>query len=257
MTKREILIAEAIHYKGDWWKIVDAVTKKDLIDEELAMKYLRSLKCKVLTMFDPEYPEYLKGFTMAPIVLFYYGDISLLSDPKKCLAVVGTRKPSDVGIKMTREIVSSTSKKYITVSGLASGVDRIAHETALDNGGKTIAVLGCGIEMCYPSENYDIYKRIKYSKNNLILSEYPGDTEPDARHFPVRNRLIAQFSKGILVTESKIKSGTSITVNFGLEYSKEVMSVPSSDYGNSGCNLYIQQGAALVENAAQVEFIME
>jgi len=188
-------------------------------------------------------------------VIFYYGDISLINDPNKNLAIVGTRKPSATGIDITHQIVKGTAKKYVTVSGLAMGVDAIAHKETIENGGKTVAVLGCGIDICYPSKNSEIYEEIK--KNHLLISEYPGLTPPSPENFPFRNRLIAQFSKAILVTESKKKSGSSITVMYGLCYGRDIMCVPSVDYGNSGCNSHIREGATLVENAKQVIEMMD
>lgn len=247
---REILIAHAIHFNGDWDKLFDSISDREYLSSEEITAANMNLKCKALTIADPEYPEYLRHAFKPPIVLFYEGDISLIQDPSKCLAVVGTRKPTEKGKAITREIVHKTCKEYITVSGLASGIDRIAHVTAIRGGGKTIAVLGSGIDYCYPTENNDIFKKIK--ENHLLISEYPPGSPPNQGNFPQRNRLIAIFSKGVLITESSIRSGTSITANFGLSFGREVMCVPSDDFNNSGCNLFIKEGAALVENAEDV-----
>ena len=255
MTISEILIAEAIYHEGEFKKIIADIRAKKILPDEDIIRLNRKMRSKAITIMDSNYPEYLRHMSYPPLVLFYYGDISLIAKPTDCLGVVGTRGPSAKASEVTKNIVSQTCKRYITVSGLAKGIDRIAHETAIDNGGKTIAVLGCGIDNCYPAENQELLNKIK--KEHLVVSEYPGLTPPNQWNFPIRNRLIAMFSKGILVTESKIKSGTSITVNFGLCYGREIMCTPSSDYNDSGCNKFIKEGASLVENADDVFLVME
>lgn len=255
MNIREILIAEAVYYHGNWEEIVNAIRKRELLPIGDVIDINRRLKCKAITIMDEEYPEYLKELYRPPIVLFYYGDIKLIKDIRKNVAIVGTRKPSETGIGITKEITKGIAKKYNIVSGLALGIDSVAHEEAIKSGGKTIAVLGCGIDMCYPSRNREIYEEIK--RNHLLVSEYPEKTAPTQSSFPERNRLIAQFSRGIVVTESRRKSGTSITVNYGLWYNRDIMCVPSTCYNDSGCNMFIREGAALVENAKQVIESME
>ena len=255
MNIHELLVAHAIYLNGNWTEIYRVLQTKKFLPEEEIIRLLSRMRCKAITIMDPEYPEYLRQMSKPPFVLFYYGDISLINDPYNCLAVVGTRHPSECGIDITKQIVKETCKNYITVSGMATGIDRVAHETAIKHGGKTIAVLGTGIDICYPSENSDIYEIIK--KNHLVISEHPEGAYSDRLSFPLRNRIIAMISQAVLVTESKIQSGTSITVNFALRYGKNVMAVPSSDYNNSGCNLYLKQGAFLVENADDVEYILD
>ena len=250
MTTSEILIAEAVYYHGNWDEIVSAIRRRELLPATEIIRINRSLKCKAITILDKEYPEYLKELYRPPIVLFYYGDISLINNPRNNVAVVGTRKPTYFGVKMTKELTRGIAKKYNIVSGLALGIDAIAHAEAIRTGGKTIAILGCGIDICYPVTNRPLYEIIK--KRHLLISEYPNNTSPDPAYFPHRNRLIAQFSKGILITESKKKSGTSITANFGLCYDRDIMCVPSIDFEDSGCNQLIRDGAILVENADQV-----
>lgn len=252
---RIVLIALSIIYSGNWEKIMRALRHKEFPDYEFCLSLVKSIKSQVLTIFDPEYPTYLKEMFMPPFVLYYYGDISLLKDLNKNLGVVGTRHPTSHGIEATRNIVTPIAKEYVIVSGLAIGVDGLAHQIAVENEGKTIAVLGCGIDVCYPPSNKDLYDAIK--ENHLLLSEYPNDTPPTEDLFPLRNRIISQLSKGLLVTESKIRSGTSITINYSLTMNKDVMCVPSSDLENSGCNKFIKEGAHLVENAEDVAYIMQ
>lgn len=254
MTKRNTLIALAVIYKGNWQEILKVIRTGDLPSENEMDEAVKSVKSNVLTFFDEEYPAYLKEMYMPPLVLFYYGDISLIQDPSKNLAVIGSRECSPIGAKNTKSFVSSLVHRYVIVSGLARGIDSIAHQEAINSGGKTIAVLGSGIDFCYPIRNEELYKIIK--DNHLVISEYPGDTQPIQDLFPTRNRIISQISKGVLVTESTPKSGTSITVNYALNMSREVMCVPSSDLGNSGCNKTIKEGAFLVEDAEDVITIM-
>lgn len=257
MNKREILIAIAVKNGGDYQKILADLYSSHIPEDEEAHLICSKLKCNVLTFLDPEYPEYLKHLFRPPFVLFYHGDISLIEKPINCLAVVGTREPSGIYASATEEIVKECCKDYIIVSGLAKGIDRIAHKTAIDNGGRTIAILGSGINVCYPIENEDIYKDIINSKKHLLISEYPPNSPPDSTHFPFRNRLIAMFSKGILVTESAIRSGSSITVNYGLDFGRDIMCLPSSNFNQSGCNQFLKQGAACVENAIDVYNVMD
>ena len=250
MDSRKILITLAVIHEGNWEAIYNALHLSDYPDEYLVESVCKKIDCGVLTILDSDYPCYLREMYRPPFVLFYHGDITLINNPDLCLAVVGTRDPSERGVEITREIVRDTCKHYITVSGLASGIDRVAHQTALENGGKTIAVLGCGPDYCFPSENRDIYEEIK--QKGLLLSEFPPKVPPAQDHFPVRNRIIAMLSKAILVTEAKLRSGTSITVNFGLIYNRDVMCVPSSDLNNSVCNKFLKEGAILVENSTHV-----
>ena len=231
--------------------MLDAINSKEFdgIEEELP-----PLTCKTLTMLDDEYPEELKKLTCPPLVLYYYGDISLIQNIKKNLAVVGSRVTTEYGSETTKEIVASLAKEVNIVSGLARGIDAIAQTQCIRSGGKTIAILGSGIDYCYPEINKPLYDEIK--KNHLVLSEYPGLTPPSPDKFPFRNRLIAMLSDTVLVTEAYPRSGTSITVGFALEYSKSVCCVPYSSGRFSLCNKLINQGAYLVENADDVLEIM-
>ena len=257
MSERKILAALAVHYEGDWGQIYRALMEKRLLPDDVADNYVSNIKSQFVTIFDKEYPEYLKQMLHPPFVLFYYGDISLINSPDKCLAVIGTREPSDIGIKQTKNIVYSLNKDVIVVSGLAKGIDAVAHATSFKMHRKTVAVLGCGIDNVYPIENEKLYAKFKKSKDNLIISEYPGMVAPDGFHFPARNRLIAMFSSSILVTEAKLQSGTLITAGFGVQLNRRILCVPSTDYGNSGCNQLIREGAILVENGEQVNEFYE
>jgi len=148
---------------------------------------------------------------------------------------------------MTEKIVIDLVKRgYTIVSGMAKGIDSIAHKTCLKEKGKTIAVVGSGLDFTYPKENLELQKEIE--QNGLIISEYPDFVVPKAYHYPNRNRIIACLSNAIVVTEAKVRSGTLITVRYGLECGKEIFAVPYLANGESGCNLLIKEGAQLVEN---------
>lgn len=245
----DILLYLSLKYNGQFDKIYKAIEEKEKADMELLSEWKNKMKCSYTTILSEDYPKRLKAIACPPFVLFYYGDLSLLNN--KTIGVIGMRYPSEYGVDVTQRLVSDLVKEdYVIVSGLALGVDGIAHKTCIDFKGKTIAVLGCGIDYCYPSTNFDLYEVIK--KDHLLVSEYPLGLSPQKWYFPARNRLIAGFSDSLLVTEAKEKSGTMITVGFALEQGKDVLAVPSDIYGNEGCNVLIQQGAKLVKNVKDI-----
>lgn len=247
MNIKKQLVAIAIKCSGDWNRIFEMLVNRDYIEDEEADQLCNSIKCKTLTILDADYPQYLKNYYQPPFVLFYYGDISLIQEPNNNIAVVGSRDVDSISILTTRQIISRVAKEYVVVSGLARGIDRISHEAAIFTGGKTIGVLGCGIDICYPSCNEDIYSIIK--NHHLLISEYCNKITPDHAHFPQRNRLIAMFSSATFVPSARLYSGTSITVNYSISFNHPVYCLPSSDYLGSLCNELIRDGAVLVRNA--------
>lgn len=255
MKARDLLIYLSIKYHGVWNDIYNAIVSKEKADFNEATLIVSNLSSSVVTIIDENYPRVLKESNKPPFVLFYYGDLSLISDYTRCLAVVGSRYPSEYGKMMTNELVKDICNDFYIVSGLAKGIDSVAHLSSINNKGKTIAVLGCGIDYCYPKENKDLYKRIKES--HLMISEYPGVTEPNPDFFPMRNRLIAAFSKGVLVTDAKAKSGTLITVSSALELGREVMCLPHQANEGSQCNRLIYAGASLVETPSDIRFALK
>ena len=255
MEARKKLVAYSLKFNGDFNRILKAINDREPI-EEMYCQMVDTLKCKTLTLADPEYPKHLKNAFKPPIVLYYYGDISLLMDYDKNVSVVGSRDCSDYGSKMTTEIAGGLAEKgYVIVSGLARGIDGIAHVSAIEAGGKTIAVLGSGIACCYPLENQRLYEEIK--KNHLVISEYPGDLMPCQWFFPIRNRIIASLSKTLVVTEAGEFSGSMITATLALNSNTDVMCVPYQAGMRSQCNRLIANGAALVESAEDVIKEME
>lgn len=195
-------------------------------DENLIKNYYENLRNKditLLTKYDDKYPENLRNLPDAPFFLFCKGDIELLNSPS--LAVVGTRKPTNYGRIVTEKIVGEVAKKKVTIiSGLAYGVDSIAHRKTLEVGGKTIAILGSGFNYIYPSEHQALADEI--AKKGLLVSEYPPSKKSTKYTFPQRNRIIAGLSDGVLVTEAGIKSGTIHTKEFALEYGKNLYAIP-------------------------------
>ena len=174
LSHREILACIAIQEKGDWSRIYERIKEKDYPSDDEAIETLKTIKYNYITLADEVYPDMWKNTYRPPFVLFYYGDINiLLDDPQKCLAVIGSREYTEYGEKITRQLVKEVAKERVIVSGLAKGIDTIAAETAIKYGGKTVAVLGSGIDYCYPFENFDLYLYIK--KYHLLISEYPGN----------------------------------------------------------------------------------
>lgn len=190
-----------------------------------------------------EYPDHLRSLLAdPPVVLYCRGDASLLADESRNIAVVGTRTITRYGKDVTTQFVRAFAYEGLcVVSGGARGVDSLAHRTALECGGKTIAVLGCGVDIAYPPENKELLNEI--AQNGLVVSEYPPGTPPNQFRFPERNRLIAAFSSGVLVTEAGLKSGSLITADLAIEQGKELYVVPGSVFSkqSEGCNSKIKE----------------
>ena len=210
------------------------------------------IECQILA--DDTYPENLKKIDNPPFVLFVKGKIK--ASDKKALAVVGSRRMSNYGLKVTQKLVTDLVKKKMTiVSGLARGIDTIAHQTALKAGGRTIAVLGSGLENIYPPENKSLAEEI-VKGHGAVVSEFPPEQPSASGNFPARNRIIAGLSLGTLVIEGAAKSGSLITARWAAEQGREVFAVPGPiDVVGSQAPLFlIKQGAKVVET---VEDILE
>ena len=255
MNGRDLLIYLAVIHRGDRDKIIRDVTTHVYPDYEKVTETLKLVKCKTLTMIDADYPEYLRYCAAPPIVLFYYGDISLINreNYKRNLAVVGTRKSTPYGRKHTANLVAGVAKECNIVSGLALGIDATAHNAAIDNGTKTIAVLGSGIDYPWPTTNTKLYHDI-INNGGLVISEYPIDTPPEMRNFTLRNRLIVMFSKALLITESRnAEGGVACTATFAATVGKEVMCLPYPvEVEDSFTNRLIYEGAKLIRNANDI-----
>lgn len=215
------------------------------------LKYLEKSDINVLTYWDHDYPARLKKIYDAPILLFFKGDISVLKT--NAIGVVGTRHPSSYGMMITDKFCRELTAYNLTiVSGLARGVDTIAHRTVLKNEGKTIAVLGSGLDQIYPPENKNIAHQI--TENGAVISEFLFGTIPDPGNFPRRNRIISGLSLGVLVCEAGVKSGALITAYQALDQNREVFAVPGpiNSRKSAGANLLIKQGAMLVQNTTEI-----
>jgi DNA processing protein len=247
----EVLVYLSIIHNGEWNKIYQDILEKRPIDKNEIIETVKNHNISYITLLDKRYPTSLKTIFKPPFVIFYKGNIELLNSPKKKIAVIGSREHSEYGKKSTESICKDLSKEnIIVVSGLAKGIDSIAHQATIDNNGSTIAVLGNGLNVIYPKENEMLYKEIE--EKGLIISEYPLNVMPNSANFPKRNRIIAGISDGVLVIEAKEKSGTMNTVSHALEDGKQIFCVPERNFSNSGCNKLIKEGAKLVENCKDI-----
>lgn len=239
----DVLLYFALKYRGQFDLIYNALKNHDSVDQSEFDQLKKQLHASYTTIISDDYPERLKQINCPPFVLFYYGNLKLADS--RCTGVIGMRHPSFYGIDVTQKIVEKLVFKGITiVSGMAIGIDGIAHRSALNSNGKTIAVLGGGIDYIYPKSNRDIYQELK--DNHLIVSEYPFDDCPTKDGFPKRNRIIAGLGDELIVTEAMLRSGTMITVGFALEQGKDVYAVPSRIDDAQGCNCLIDQGARMI-----------
>ncbi|WP_137110966.1 DNA-processing protein DprA [Rhodobacter sp. SY28-1] len=206
---------------------------------------------RLLIHGEDEYPRALRDIPDAPPVLWAKGDLSLLNRP--AIGMVGARNASSLGMRMARRLAQGLSEAGMTVvSGLARGIDTAAHEAALEGEGRTIAVMAGGIDVIYPAENDALAQAI--DARGCRISEHPLGLEPQARHFPLRNRIVAGLSRAVIVVEAAAKSGSLITARAALDYGRDVMAVPGHpfDARASGCNMLIRDGAVLVRGVQDV-----
>jgi len=247
-TLRDIHLGDALVSKFDHFR------KTFLLDE-----YLRTLQyhhVNTLSYDDPKYPKLLREISDAPFVLYVKstpGGEKI--DMTKTVAIVGTRKATPYGIAMTRRLVSGLVSYGCTiVSGMAYGIDAVAHETAMNEGGKTIAVLGCGVDIIAPPSNAHIYRKLTEEGCGAVISEMPLGLRPGKGLFPARNRIISGLSRGVVVVEGLEDSGALITARNALDQGREVCAVPGSltnPYSKAPLKL-LKDGATLVESAEDV-----
>lgn len=225
----------------------------DLHNAQLASQIERdSTNCHIITYFDELYPDILRQIKDPPYVLYALGNLDLLKK-QPVLSVIGTRKPSNEGMKKTSFLVDPLAEAgWVIVSGMARGIDGYAHRRTLDAKGKTVAVLGSGFGHIYPRDHFSLFCEI--ATEGLVLSEYPPDAPPQKFHFPERNRIISGLGFGTLVIEAMERSGTLITVEQALDQGREVYAVPGSPLNvqASGCHQMIQDGAKLVTRGEEI-----
>lgn len=214
------------------------------------------MKIKTLTPNQPDFPAALKELSSCPKQLYYLGDISAARNTS--VAIVGSRKVTAYGRQVTEKVVQALSNYQVTiVSGLALGVDSVAHEAALNNHAPTIAVMPCGLNEIYPRTHHNLAKRI-LAAGGALVSEYPEDTPPLRQHFIARNRIVSGLAQAVIVTEAAEKSGTLHTANFALEQGRTVLAVPGNITSplSQGTNSLIKAGADPVTKPEDVLFAL-
>jgi len=235
-------------------RILSSLKNKNSLQTEFEkqLEQLEKSNIKLITYWDEDYPKVLKNIYYPPVFLYLKGELK--KSDEIAIAIIGTRTPSSYGKEIAKEFASEISKSNTTiVSGMARGIDSIAHIAALDNAGRTIAVIGSGLDVIYPPENKKLFERI--IENGCVVSEFKLGTQPDAQNFPRRNRIISGLSKGIVIIETKIIGGAIQTANHALDQGREVYAVPGNIHSKNseGTNLLIQQGnAQLVLSAKDV-----
>ncbi len=213
--------------------------------------WLQTNGVHLLTLSDPNYPPLLLEIADPPPLLYVWGELTALSAPQ--IAVVGSRRPSRQGLDDADAFAAAlASAGFVITSGLAVGIDAAAHRAALSNCGRTIAVLGSGIDTIYPAVNSDLATAT--SRQGAVISEFPLGTPPRPNQFPSRNRIISGLSLGVLVVEAAVQSGSLVTARLAAEQNREVFAIPGSIHNpvSRGCNSLIRQGATLVQSVDDV-----
>ena len=237
---RELQISQHQDLFLHYWQELDEQKLADLTAEQ-----------KFITILSDDYPDVLKETYQPPLVLFYEGDKSLLH--QRQIAIVGSRLASPYAYQVMEQLLPPLIDDGLVItSGLAKGVDSYAHQLAMIYHGKTIGVVGCGIDICYPKEVRSVYERMK--NQQLIVSEYPATTPVRRFHFPLRNRIIAGLAEGVCVIEAKDKSGSLITAQLAIDEGRSVFSVPGEGLSrrNTGTLKLIQDGAKCVISASDI-----
>jgi DNA processing protein len=232
-------VAQAIYKKQHFWRA----------EKEVAA--LRAVGARLVNWTEPEYPQSLLQIYDPPVMLYVRGDAGILNHPT--ISIVGTRRPTAYGTQMTERLARDLAKRgLVIVSGLARGVDAIAHQGTTTVGGQAIGVIGTGIDVCYPKENKKLYEKVL--EHGAILSELPMGSPPVPENFPVRNRIIAGMPLGVVIVEGKQFSGSLITARLAMEFGREVFGVPgnATQEMSFAPNQLIKQGAKLVTSAEDV-----
>ncbi|MCS7222112.1 MAG: DNA-processing protein DprA [Anaerolineae bacterium] len=244
--------AQALQQAGlDRRSLENLLAARASLSLEREMARIERAGVQVLTWESPDYPRNLRQIYDPPPVLYVRG--KLLPEDEWAVAVVGTRHASAYGREAARQLAGDLARNRVTVvSGLARGIDVVAHQAALEVGGRTIAVLGSGVDVIYPPEHRQIACAI--AESGALLSEYPLGTQPESSNFPPRNRIISGLSRGVIIVEAGVQSGALITADFAAEQGREVFAVPGSIFQRSsaGTNRLIQEGAHPVLSASDV-----
>lgn len=226
------------------------------VDLDLLVERVAAKGVHVLTWAHDDYPALLKQLPDAPPVLYVRGELTPADE--WAVAMVGTRKATTYGKEVARRLAGELARNGVTVvSGLARGIDGVSHRAALDAGGRTIAVLGCGIDRIYPPEHRKLAAAIV--EQGAVVSDYPLGTPPEGKNFPPRNRIISGLSRGVVVVEAGKRSGALITSDFAADQGREVFAVPGNilSPASKGCNRLLQEGAHVVVEARDVLEILK
>lgn len=241
---------EACHLPEETTKAILKKTAFGRAEKELA-GVRKVAGCSLLNWTEPEYPQTLLQIYDPPVLLYVRGDPQVLNLPS--IGVVGTRKPTIYGTQMAQRLGRDLAARgLVIVSGLARGIDAIAHQGSMDAHGRAIGVLGTGIDVCYPKENKKLYEKVL--ERGVIISEFPLRTHPAPENFPVRNRIVAGLPLGVVIVEGAQYSGSLITARLAMEFGREVFGVPGNvtQPVSFAPNQLIKQGAKLVTNAEDV-----
>jgi DNA processing protein len=218
---------------------------------ERELRLLNEAGGKIITLKDDAYPERLREIYDPPPLLYVRGELK--EEDELAISIVGSRKTSPYGRWITEKISQELARHGVTiVSGMARGIDALAHSGAISGGGRTVAVLGCGVDVIYPSENRSLFTKI--IDHGAILSEFPMGSPPEGGHFPKRNRIISGLSMGVVVVQAGAESGSLITASYALEQGREVFAVPGNigAEGSRGTHRLIKEGAKLVESSEDI-----
>lgn len=232
---------------------LDSLMEKDLTVAEHIQADCLKQGIQILTIDDEAYPELLREISDPPLVLYVRGTLPDFTD-RLSISIVGTRKCTQYGKQAAWHFAGNLAQRgAIIVSGMALGIDGTANRAAIEAGGETVAVLGCGVDVCYPWQHKQLMEDI--IRHGAVISEYPPGTEPFGRNFPVRNRIITGLGRGTLIVEAPKKSGALISADLALEQGRDVFAVPGdiNRLSSAGCNALIRQGAAeLVQEPADI-----
>lgn len=230
---------------------LDYIAAPDWASVEKDLAWATKPHHHLITLQDQNYPAYLKEISDPPIVLYVNGQLDSLHTPQ--IAIVGSRNPSFTGRENAFQFANQLAKSGLTItSGLARGIDSASHQGALTASGKTIGVLGCGINHIYPKENTSLAEKI--IEEGALISEFPLGTPPLPKHFPQRNRIISGLSRGVLIVEAAMRSGSLVTARLANEQGREVFAIPGSIQNtlSKGCHYLIREGAKLVETVDDI-----
>ena len=244
--------SEMLRVRGIGEDTADAIAAwEKTVDLAAELKRIADFGCRIVTQADPEYPELLKQIYDPPIVLYVKGE--LLAKDKNAVAMVGSRLTTHYGIEAARKLAYQLAYLGVTVvSGGARGIDSAAHQGALSAKGRTIAVLGTGINLVTPPENAKLFEQI--AANGAVITQFPFNRPGDKQSFPIRNRIVAGMTLGTVVVEANLTSGALITANFANEYGRQVFAVPGriDSPRSKGCHDLIKKGAKLCEGAEDI-----